>query len=134
MAESDKIKSSDIIQDDVFASTIKSGKDLLKVLDALEKELIQVADAQSKIAKQSSKELTNVQNIEKANTALKNATQTRKEATAVQKQQAQIQKQLTQLSDEEVKAKLRFQQANKLQRDILKDELILQNQQAGNFS
>ena len=131
MAESDKIKSSDIIQDDVFASTIKSAKDLLKVLDALEKELIQVADAQAKIAKKSSKELTNVKNIEKANTALKNATQTRKEATAVQKQQAQIQKQLTQLSDEEVKAKLRFQQANKLQRDILKDELILQNQQAG---
>ncbi len=54
MAESDKIKSSDIIQDDVFASTIKSGQDLLKVLNDLEKELTEVATAQAKIAKQSS--------------------------------------------------------------------------------
>jgi hypothetical protein len=70
MAESDKIKSSDIIQEDLFANTTKSANELLQVIEALKKEMVGVAEASAKLAQKQSKSMKNADDINKVNKAL----------------------------------------------------------------
>lgn len=110
---SDKIK-----YDDLFAS------DINKQLKELETGLKAVLETQKAIIKEGSKGGKTAENIEKTNKALKESKQTREGLS-------QVQKQLKKNTDEEVKAKLRFQKATKAQKDELKDLLILEDKEAG---
>lgn len=103
MAESDKIKSDDIIQKDLYSNTIKSTEDLIKVTQTLEDQLIAVADAQSKIAKQSSKKIESADDIEKINNALKESIAQREKAQKLQKERIELQKKLNNLNRESAK-------------------------------
>ena len=130
MAESDKVKSSDIIQPDIYANTIKSTEDLIKVLDKLEKQFKVNLTEQEKLLK-SKGNVKDAKDIQDVNNALKESAKSRKVISDVEKEQLKLKQKLKSLSDEEVRGKLRFNAAAKAQRDILKDEIILQDKQAG---
>jgi hypothetical protein len=131
MADSKPIKSEDVIQKDVFSNTIKSGEDLLAVLDNLDKGFKQILTDQEKVLNESKKGVIDANKINQTTEALNKAKTARQSITEVEKQRLQVQKQLKASTDEEIKGKLRLQKAQKAQRDALKDLLILENQESG---
>lgn len=113
----------------VFNEDIEGVKALIGLIGELKKDLKGLVTQTEKASK--SLKFDNVKDIAKVDDEIKKITEAEKELIKVQKEEAKLQKQLKQLTDEEVKAKLRFQKANKAQKDELKDLLILQNKESG---
>jgi hypothetical protein len=128
MAESDKIKSQDIIQKDLFANTIESATQLTEALEGLEKELIKTAEAQAKIAKQSSKDLT-AENLEKTTKAISQASEARERANQIQKERLKLEQRLkiatSTAIDQNTELKVQIQEQNKINKELAKEKLGL---------
>lgn len=99
MAESDKIKSSDIIQSNLFANTIKSADDLDKKLEDLEERLIKVAEASAEIAKESSKSFKNADDINKVTNAIKESSKASNIASDIQKERVKLDEKLKKINE-----------------------------------
>jgi len=129
MAESDKIKASDIIQKDLFDNTIKSAEKLTTTLDTLEKELIDIAEAQAKIAKNSSKEFKNADDIQKVNSALNESAKARKRANTIQKEKIKLDERLKILNstaiDQNTALKVQIQAQTKTNKELTRIKLGL---------
>lgn len=123
------IKGTDIIESGALNEHIKQLQDAKKAYDALDKSV----DNLNKSLKQSmtGNKGMSAAEIEKMNVALQKSTNLRKASVESQKQQQAISKQLAAAQDEEVKGKLRLQQATAKQKAELKDLLVLENKEAG---
>jgi hypothetical protein len=129
MAESDKIKADDIIQKDLFDNTIQSAEELTKSLDDLEKQLIGIAEAQAKIAKNASKEFKNADDIAKVNVALGESAKAREKASKIDKERIRLKEKLDSLRSREIKETVQ------LREEIRKENLVLkQNERETNKS
>ena len=124
-----KISNKDIFEEDAISKTTKDVSDLVGELSKLEAGLKGVASVTKKDLK--GVKIVNFSDIEKGTKAIKEADAAFKGIQETEKEQIKLKKQLNQLSDEEVKGKIKFQQANKAQRDSLKDLLVFQDKSAG---
>lgn len=129
MAESDKIRSKDIIQENLFDNTIQSAEDLIKTLDAVEKEFIKVADAQSKVAKNSAKNLKTAEDINKVAESINVASQARERAAKIQKERLALEQKLkianSTAIDQNVELRVQLQEQNKINKELAKEKLGL---------
>ena len=93
MAESKKIKNTDIIENDLFGNAKKSANELKIVLGGLNDTLIETAKAQAKIL-QGSKNPTNSKDLNDLNKILTEAQKTRIALIAVKKQEQQLEREM----------------------------------------
>ena len=122
---SDKIKFDEIIDKDV----VKGLEAVAEGLKMLDKELKKVAETSKKVLDNTKG--TDFEGLKKLETTFKTVNKAQKESVEVNKEQIKLRKQLQAATDEEVKGKIRLQKAQKAQKDILKDQLILQDKEAG---
>lgn len=106
-----KVVDDSIKLDKAKAKAIKTQIEIDTKLEKLNQEQVKTQMQENKLAKQEIKD---------------NKTQNKQD-----KESAKIKKQLLELEDDQVKAKIKFQKANSLQKKTLADELILQDKQAG---
>lgn len=129
MAKSKKIKYSEIAEPNLFGPLKKELEEVDKRLkmmgDALKGFLSEIAN----MAKQNP--FDSLKNIEKFEKGITDTKETVKELTKVEADRVKVQEQLKNLTDEQVKAKLRFAKANKDQRDSIKDLIILEDKESG---
>ena len=117
-----RIEKSDLIAPDAISATIEDVKKLNVALTA-------VLETQKKLLKNNS--FKNTADINKYNTAVTTVKSTSKALTAARKEELALNKQLKASTDAEVAGKLRLQQAQKSQKDQLKDLLVLENKESG---
>lgn len=121
------IKKGDIIESGVLDEYIESLKLSTKLLlehdEAIKKT---AADLKTSFASQGN----SAKAMQEANNAVTKSNKLRKDSVAIDKEKIKLSKQLTAATDEQVKGKLRLQRANKKQRDILKDIVILEDREA----
>jgi len=124
-----QIKGTDIIEKDHLGEAAESAKEYLEVVKEIDKTLKRTAKDAQKMAK--SANLGKAEDIKKLDAALKQSNQTKKAAVEVDKQQAQLKKQIVAATDAEVKGKIRLQNANRKQKQILQDLVALENKEIG---
>lgn len=136
MAKSNQIKSSELIQDNIFDNTIKSAEELNATLNDLKKNFIEVSKESVKYA-QSNKTPKNAQELKAVNDAIDKGTKARISAIEVAKIQKQLEleeeklrqaklKTEKQLLDAETKANREQEKALKQQQKEI-DNLAKQN-------
>jgi hypothetical protein len=125
-----KIKNSDIVEDGFLKPTIDSVNNLIDGLKTLEEQTKKNLEASKKFF-QEQKSATNVKDIEKQAEQTKKLSEEEAKLMAIKEAESKLKKQLIELNDEEVKGKLRFQQANAEQKKALKDEIVLLDKMAG---
>jgi len=127
MAESDKVKHSDIIEDQVFQPTIAEGKELLQVLKDLEAGFKGILIATGK--KITIVDPKNVDDVEKLNDAFKKTDDTVKGMTETQRKRLALEKQLAALTSEEAigqaKLKEQIKEQTKANKDLAREQLGL---------
>ena len=94
MADSQPIKSEDVIVKGVFDPTIKNADDLIKKLSDVESSFKDLLDAQEDILKQSRKDVFDAKSIKDANDALRKSNKTREELLKIQETQSKLQKEI----------------------------------------
>ncbi len=125
----DKISKSDLFGDFNLGAEIASLKELLGLVTKLQQETQKMA--KNKISDVSKIDASTVDGMKKLMTAKEDANKIEKQSIELDKEAVKLKKQLTQAEDSEVKAKIRYQQASKAQKDALKDEIVLADQNAG---
>lgn len=125
----DKISKSDLFGDFNLGAEIAALKELLGLVTKLQQETQKMA--KNKISDVSKIDASTVDGMKKLMTAKEDANKIEKQSIELDKEAVKIKKQLTQAEDSEVKAKIRYQQASKAQKDALKDEIVLADQNAG---
>ena len=129
MAESDKIKSSDIIQKDLFKNTIESAEDLTKELEKLEGEFIKVAEAQSKVAKNSAKNIKTAEDLSNITKSINASAEARERANKIQTERIKLEERLkianSTAIDQNTELKVQLQEQNKINKDLAKEKLGL---------
>lgn len=130
MAEN-TIKHDELIESGVLDPFIKNAKEALDVTN-------QLTVAFSKLASTSGKEISgikfgSVEDVEKFNAATKRADDIEKAYNKTQKEAIALRKQLAERDDEVVKGKIRLQQANQNQNQILKQQVILEKAATGSI-
>ena len=130
MAESKPVEQKDVIQPGLFNEPIKNALAYQKQLDKTETSLIAIRDTAADVLKKTAapKDSTGLKEFNKQVTAAQTSI---KGLNTVEKEKVKLDKQLKNSTDEQVKAKLRFQAANKAQRDELKALIVLEDQNAG---
>ena len=125
----DKISKSDLFGDFNLGAEIAALKELLGLVTKLQQETQKMA--KNKISDVSKIDASTVDGMKKLMTAKEDANKIEKQSIELDKEAIKLKKQLTQAEDSEVKAKIRYQQASKAQKDALKDEIVLADQNAG---
>ena len=125
----DKISKSDLFGDFNLGAEIAALKELLGLVTKLQQETQKMA--KNKISDVSKIDASTVDGMKKLMTAKEDANKIEKQSIELDKEAVKLKKQLTQAEDSEVKAKIRYQQASKAQKDALKDEIVLADQNAG---
>jgi len=125
----DKISKSDLFGDFNLGAEIAALKELLGLVTKLQQETQKLA--KNKISDVSKIDASTVDGMKKLMTAKEDANKIEKQSIELDKEAVKLKKQLTQAEDSEVKAKIRYQQASKAQKDALKDEIVLADQNAG---
>lgn len=120
-----KIAKGDIIEDNVLNGLIEELRISIGLMNEFD-EAVKKTAASTKNAFNG----TTAKSMQEANKAVSTSNKLRKDAIAIDKEKVKLNKQLNAATDEEVKGKLRLQRANKKQRDILKDIIILEDQEA----
>ena len=113
-----------------MASKVQQLKLLRAELEMMNAELKESAKLSSDFLK-GSKIKASTKSLSDAANAVTKLRKSNDELIDNQKEQTKVQQQLTQATDEEVKAKLRYQKANKEQRDTLKQLIVLQDEELG---
>jgi chromosome segregation ATPase len=94
MADSQPIKSQDVIQKDLFKPTITEANQLIDKLADVEKSFIDVLEAQEKILKQGKKGVFTADDLDDYNKALFKSNKTREELLKIQEAQTKLQKEI----------------------------------------
>ena len=123
-----KIQHSDLIENNLFTTTIEEAKALNIVLNATEQ---QFKDVLKVTALLKAENLKTQKGIADFTTATNKSRQAVQGLETVQQQRSKVAQQLAASTDEEIKGKLRLQRVNKEQRDALKAEIILTDKLAG---
>jgi hypothetical protein len=127
-----QIKDSEVYQLNLYADLVKSGQLANSMLKQQKKLLVSIQKDFKGIGSNSAKDVHKLAEAEKKLKATTDAmVETKKAKKVIDTEALKIQKQLTASTDEEVKGKLRFQQAAKAQKDALRDLLVLENKEAG---
>ena len=152
-----QIKRSDVSEKDLYRDIRKSAEDTIGTVESLNKELGETAEVLLKklkkpldVTAEGLKEVT--ENPDKLNEIMKQSlkldkakadaikaksqadkalSKLQKEKIKQDKEKLKLSRQLEQATDEEVKAKIRYQKATREQKKILADELILLDKSAG---
>ena len=122
MAESKKVKNTDIIENDLFANTTKSANELKIALGGLKDALIETAKAQAKVL-QGSKNPANSKDLNDLNKILTEAQKTHIALIAVKKQEQQLEREMLATS----KVKLQAEKQNEAQLKKVAKEIEAQN-------
>ena len=128
MAEK-QIKGQEIIEKDHLADARKSAESLLTVYKELDEQIKKTAESSKKMV--GGADTSTVKGIKQLNEELAKSKTLKESSIKLEQDEAKVKQQLKQLTDEEVKAKIRYQEANKKQRDILKDVVALENKEIG---
>lgn len=129
MAESDKIKSEDIIQKDLFKNTIDSAEDLTTELKKLEDEFIKVAEAQSKVANNTAKNIKTAEDLSNITKSINASAEARERANKIQKERVKLEERLkianSTAIDQNTELKVQLQEQNKINKEFAKEKLGL---------
>jgi len=129
MAESDKIKSSDIIQKDLFKNTIKSAEDLIDVLKALEDQTKKNLDATSSLLKTQGKKIESAEDIQKVNDALKEGFTERTKLSKIEQERIKLEQKLKTINSDSIQQneelKILIQEQTKTNKELAKEKLGL---------
>lgn len=122
MAESKKVKNTDIIENDLFGNAKKSANELKIVLGGLNDTLIETAKAQAKVL-QGSKNPSDAKDLKELDKILTEAQKTRIALIAVKKQEQQLEREMLATS----KVKLQAEKQNEAQLKKVAKEIEAQN-------
>lgn len=131
MADSKPIKDKDLIQNDVFANTIKSGEDLVLVLKDIESETKDLVKVFKKVADSAGKNIVDSESLNKAKKSLNELGKVNKEFTKTQKQRIQLEEKLVEAKSENIqeneRIKVQLTEQRKANKELAKDQLGLTN-------
>jgi hypothetical protein len=125
----DKINKSDLFGDLNLAAEIAALKELLGVVTDLQKEVQKMA--KTKLTDVAKIDASTVSGMKKLMQAKEDVNKIEEKSNELDKEAIKLKKQLKESEDEQVKAKIRYQEASKAQKAALRDELILSDKQAG---
>lgn len=128
----EKIKHSDLIEDKIFDPTIKSGEEMLGVIIKLKSGFQDILKTSKEFLKQPTVPTT--KGLEDTAKKLKSVDEATKGLLETEKAALKVSEQLKQRTDEEVKAKIRYQRANQEQNFILKQQVIIQKEAVGSVN
>lgn len=120
-----RIERSDLVAPDAILSIVK---DLEKMEDA-QKNILEINKELLK-----TNAFNNVDDVKEFNKTVKSVNASTKALNETEKERLKLEKQIADSTDENVKAKLRLQKANKIQRDVLKDIIVLEDKEAGTLT
>ncbi len=124
-----QIKKGDILENNILKDAIDEAKALYEWYEKLDQINVKLAKDAQKTAE--SLDFSKAKDIQKLSEVQAKLNTAKKNGQKIDQDKVKLQKQLQSLTDKEVKGKLKLQQANKLQRDILKENLVLENKEAG---
>lgn len=134
------------IPDSIFDKAVAGAKALLEVVKDIIGEFKAVGEAAKKAIKEidfkkaeGAKELTDqIKKLEEQTESLQKVTkkgiEVEKDLEKIRKEETKVKKQLAGLTDEAVKGKIKFNAANKAQRDELKALIVIEDKQAGTLA
>lgn len=122
---SEIIKSSELAEKNLTQPVIQDLKLFLAALDEVEKGVVKLGDQIKKEFK--SLDLTKLSDIDKLNKLVIDAAKAEQTLDKVRKQKAKTTKTIAIQTDEEVKARIRYQKVQREQKKLLEAELILEN-------
>jgi hypothetical protein len=125
----DRIKKSDLFGKLNLGAEIEALKELLGLVTQLQEETKKMA--KNKLSDVAKLDASTVSGMKKLMTAKEDANKIEKQSIELDKEAVKLKNKLVQAEDAEVKAKIRLQQASKAQKDTLKDEMVLADQNAG---
>lgn len=104
-------------------------EEVIADVQKLDKALVAVLKSQKALLKENPFKTT--EDVKSFSTSVDSIKSSSKALNEVRKEELKLKEQLRLATDDEVKGKLRLQQATKAQKDELKDQLILQNKESG---
>lgn len=126
-----QIKGQEIIEQDHLANARLSAEGLLKVYQQLDEQIIKTAKASKKMVQGG--DTGSVKGIKELNQELEKSTKLRSAQTENEKKSEQVRKQLIALDEQEIKAKLRFQEANRELNATIRDQIKLEKTQVNSL-
>jgi len=125
----DKINKSDLFGNINLEAEIAALKELLGLVTKLQEESKKMA--KNKLSEVMKIDASTADGVKKLMNVKEQANQIEKQSNELDKEAIKLKKQLKESEDEQVKAKIKYQEATKKQKQELKDELILSDQSAG---
>ena len=133
MADTNKINFSDLIDEQGILSGLKAM--IIKMQSEIKASAGSVGASLSSNKGTSGADLkSQASDIEKINQLIKSNTELEKEKIKIDNEKIKLEKQLAEATDENVKGKIRYANASKQQRDILKNELQLVESAEGSYN
>lgn len=124
------INTKDIANPKLFDPLIEGAKEYVVALDAAEEAQLKNLKASEKYFR-TVKSISNAADLKEFQKQIQSTDEQVKDLNQTRQASAKVQKQIKDLTDEQVKAKLRFNKVNKEQRDELKALIVLEDEQAG---
>ncbi len=122
-----RVSNQDLFEKDLFAKTVSEAKNLVTVLDGIEKGLRDVAKAQKEVL--SSQDNKTFESIQKTKVAVEELNEAERIAEKIAKDKIKLEKRLSQSRDDSEKSntelKVLIQEQNKLNKELAKDTLGL---------
>lgn len=120
-----RIERKDLVAPDAILSVVKE----LETLEDVQKNILEI---NKELAK--TQTFKNGKEVKEFNETIKSINATSKSLAATEKERLKLEKQLNESTDEAVRGKLRLQKANKEQRDVLRDLIVLEDKEAGTLA
>ena len=116
------IERKDIFAPNAILSVVKE----MEMLEDVQKNILEINKELGKTAA-----FTNSKEVKEYEKTIVSIEQSTKTLNETEKERLKLEKQLNDSTDEAVKGKLRLQKANKTQRDVLRDIIVLEDKEAG---
>jgi hypothetical protein len=110
------------------------GEDTIKKIELLKNEIKGVLEVQKQLLQSGQGKTKSFEDIEKTTASLNKSKAAREALVEIEVRENEVLKQLKAAQDEEVKGKIRMQNATKAQKDELKDLIILEDKEAGTLA
>ena len=104
MADSQPIKSTDVVEKDLFKNLTTSGEEALKVLNDLDTGFNKIISDQEKILKQGKKGFGTAEELNKITDALDKSKKSREGLNAVDKERLKLEKKLKEANSDSIQA------------------------------
>lgn len=127
-----QIKGNEIIENDHLANAKESALGLLKVYNELDEQIKKTAQSSKKMVQGA--DTGTIKGIKQLNEQLEKSTKLRSAQTENEKKSQEIKKKLIALDEQEIKSKVRFQEANRELNATIRDQIKLEKTQAGSIA